>query len=198
MESANEAVRTLPVTCPQRQAANDRRHGDCPRAVGVHLGDQSRDHGENSINVVRDRGALDRSTAPPLRLTLKRDSRRHHRAGVRAGPRQGNSRTPICGRSLDRCPILDRDSPRRKNGNAVTNPRIRACRRPSAEGYSLLAEPGPAVYRSGGVAQLGDTPTICDANLCRAPQRSARPITPSGLSCTVSFVSFPVKRNGTW
>jgi len=33
---------------------------------------------------------------------------------VRAGPRQGNSRGNLCGRSSDRRPISDRDSPRRK------------------------------------------------------------------------------------
>ena len=46
---------------------------------------------------------------------------------MRAEPRQGNSRNPLCGRSSDRRPTLDRDSPRRKNGNAVSNTRIRAC-----------------------------------------------------------------------
>ena len=39
MERANEAMRTLPVTCPQRQAADDRCHGSCPRAIGIHLVD---------------------------------------------------------------------------------------------------------------------------------------------------------------
>jgi transposase len=39
MERANEVVRTLPVTCPQRKAADDRRHSGCPRAIGIHLGD---------------------------------------------------------------------------------------------------------------------------------------------------------------
>ena len=43
VERANEAMRTLPVTCPQRQAAEDRCHGSCPRAIGIHLADQSRD-----------------------------------------------------------------------------------------------------------------------------------------------------------
>jgi len=33
---------------------------------------------------------------------------------VRAGPRQGNSRNPLCGRSSYRRPTLNRDSPRRK------------------------------------------------------------------------------------
>ena len=43
-------VRALPVTRPQRQAADGRRHGICPRAIGLHLGDQSRSH-ESSTGV---------------------------------------------------------------------------------------------------------------------------------------------------
>src|SRR5258706_165269 len=47
-------------------------------------------------------------------------------AEVRAGPRQGELPSLLCGRSHDRRPISDRDSPGRTNGNAVSNPRIRA------------------------------------------------------------------------
>ena len=47
-----------------------------------------------------------------------------NRAAARAGPRQGNSRSALCGRSQDRRPRLDRDCPGRTNGNAVSNPRI--------------------------------------------------------------------------
>ena len=43
------------------------------------------------------------------------------------GPRQGEFPTELCGRSSDRRPMPERDSPRRTNGNAVANPRIRAC-----------------------------------------------------------------------
>jgi hypothetical protein len=78
----NEAVRTLPVTCAQRQAANDRRYGDCPRAVGIHLGDQSRDHGKSAgIKVARDCGPLESwecSTGPQpsVATRIKGKSRR--------------------------------------------------------------------------------------------------------------------------
>jgi hypothetical protein len=48
------------------------------------------------------------------------------RAEARAGPRQGELPSLLRGRSHDRRPISDRDSPGRTNGNAVSNPRIRA------------------------------------------------------------------------
>ena len=47
-------------------------------------------------------------------------------AAERAGPRQGELPSLLRGRSHDRRPISDRDSPGRTNGNAVANPRIRA------------------------------------------------------------------------
>jgi hypothetical protein len=47
-------------------------------------------------------------------------------AAARAGLRQGELPSLLRGRSHDRRPIPDRDSPGRTNGNAVSNPRIRA------------------------------------------------------------------------
>src|SRR5262250_2504391 len=48
-----------------------------------------------------------------------------NRAEAGAGPRQGELPSLLRGRSHDRRPISDRDSPGRTNGNAVSNPRIR-------------------------------------------------------------------------
>src|SRR5260221_6530727 len=44
-KSANEVVRAFSVAHPEGQAADRRRHGDRPRAGGLHLGDQSRGRG---------------------------------------------------------------------------------------------------------------------------------------------------------
>ena len=124
MESANEALRTLPVTCPQRQAANDRRRGGCPRARG--LRDQSRGHGISkgvtqpglwtARVVVRSTG----STGPPLQS--RGMSRRHQSCrgedGTTAGELPTESMWPI----IDRCPTPDRDSPRRKKRKCGSQP----------------------------------------------------------------------------
>ena len=129
MESANEALRTLPVTCPQRQAANDRRRGGCPRARG--LRDQSRGHGISkgvtqpglwtARVVVRSTG----STGPPLQS--RGMSRRHQSCrgedGTTAGELPTESMWPI----IDRRRPQTGTSPDGKSGNAVANPRIRAC-----------------------------------------------------------------------
>ena len=48
LESASQTVQALPVARAEGQAANRSRHGDCPRAIGLHLGDQSRDHGRSA------------------------------------------------------------------------------------------------------------------------------------------------------
>ena len=81
---------------------NDRRHGDRPRAVGIHLGDQSRDHGEiGRRNVVPAVARVREVRSPPhsrFAATTVEEGMivaDINRAGVRAGPRQGNSRTPI-------------------------------------------------------------------------------------------------------
>ena len=60
VESANATVRPLPCAPAQRQAADGRCYGDCPRAISLHLGDQSRGHG-NSASVTSSR-AVDRSS----------------------------------------------------------------------------------------------------------------------------------------
>ena len=62
LESANEVMRALSVAHPEGQAANRRRHGDRPRAVGLYLGDQSRGHGQvDRRNVIQGCGVLDKS-----------------------------------------------------------------------------------------------------------------------------------------
>jgi hypothetical protein len=48
------------------------------------------------------------------------------RAAFEGGTTAGELPSLLCGRSYDRCPTPDRDSPGRTNGNAVSNPRIRA------------------------------------------------------------------------
>ena len=99
VESANQTVRALPVTRAEGQAANRNRHGDCSRAIRIHLGDQSRAHG-TSTGVTSSRGAVDRPSREvrstgPQPLPLQPESRGIvadiNRAEVRAGPRQGNS-----------------------------------------------------------------------------------------------------------
>jgi hypothetical protein len=72
LESANAIVLAFSLAAAQGQAADGRRYGGCPRAIGLHLGDQSRGHA-NSTSVMSS-GAVDhssrevRSTGPqPLR-----------------------------------------------------------------------------------------------------------------------------------
>ena len=48
LESPNPIVRSLPVAHAERQAADSRHHSDCPRAIGLHLGDQSRGHSSST------------------------------------------------------------------------------------------------------------------------------------------------------
>ena len=104
-----------------------------PRARGFRLGDQSRGHG-TSKGITQpgavdrsSRDALDRAHSPSVATTNKRDSRTHQSCrgedGTTAGELPTESMWPI----IDRRPTQDRDSPRRKNGNPVANPRIRAC-----------------------------------------------------------------------
>ena len=84
MESANQTVRALPVTRAEGQAANRNRHGDCPRAIRLHLGDQSRAHATSAgvtspggCGPLESCGALDRPTAPSAAIRNQGDSRRH-------------------------------------------------------------------------------------------------------------------------
>ena len=60
VESANQIMRTLPVTRAEGQAANRNCHGDCSRAFRLHLGNQSRAHGTSTG--VTSSGAVDRSS----------------------------------------------------------------------------------------------------------------------------------------
>lgn len=101
MESANQTVRALPVTRAEGQATNCNRHGDCPRAIRLHLGDQSRAHGTSTG--VTSPGAVDRSsrvvrsTGPqPLRCNQNRGhSRRHQSCRSEGGTTAGEFLKPI-------------------------------------------------------------------------------------------------------
>jgi hypothetical protein len=141
VESPNAIVRALPVTHPQGQAADRRRHSDCPRAIGLHLGDQSRGHGTSTGLTGPGLWALPTSHSVRNRYQ-EGDSRKHRRAAVRAGPTAGEFPSGLCGRSSDRRPTLDRDSPRRTNGNAVPNPRIRDPMQAWRGGRKVLSPPG--------------------------------------------------------
>lgn len=59
VESANQTVRALPLTRAKGQAANCNRHGDCPRAIRLHLGNQSRVRHFDRRNVVGGCGPLE-------------------------------------------------------------------------------------------------------------------------------------------
>src|SRR3990172_12605561 len=54
--------------------------------------------------------------------------------GEGESPREGELPRTLRGRPHDRRPLLDRDSPGRTNGNAVSNPRIRASS-PTSSGF---------------------------------------------------------------
>ena len=60
VESANQTVRAIPLTRAEGQAANRNRHRDCPRAIRLHLGNQSRAHAASTG--VTSSGAVDRSS----------------------------------------------------------------------------------------------------------------------------------------
>jgi hypothetical protein len=84
------------------RASGDRnRHGDCPRAIRLHLGDQSRAHGTSAgVNVVggcgplESGGALDRPQ--PLRCNQNQgDSRRHQSCRSEGGTTAGEFLKPI-------------------------------------------------------------------------------------------------------
>ena len=104
LESASQTVQALPVARAEGQAANRSRHGDCPRAIGLHLGDQSRDHGRSagvtSPEAVdrSSRAALNRPTAPalqsgqPRQLTDEISSRRNKTRPVVTGEVGSRSR----------------------------------------------------------------------------------------------------------
>ena len=78
-------MRALPLTRAEGQAANCNRHGDCPRAIRLHLGDQSRAHatstGVTSLRAV-DRSSREvRSTGPqPLLLQSESGGNRGHQS----------------------------------------------------------------------------------------------------------------------
>ena len=79
-----------------------------------------------------------RSTGPqPYVATRSKEkkSRRHQSCRSESGPRQGNSRLD-CVADHRSTPDPRPDSPRRKNGHAVSNPRIRACS-PTSSGPAL-------------------------------------------------------------
>jgi len=117
---------------------------------------------------------LDRPTTPPPSHVAtgysSGASSNINRAEVRAGPRQGELPRSLCGRSHDRCPTPDRDSPGRTNGNAVSNPRIRA-RSPTSSGPpSPLHDPSSNQLHAG---ERGERPSrACGASQRTRPSRA--------------------------
>ena len=102
MESANQTVRALPVTRAEGQAANRNRHGDCPRAIRLHLGDQSRAHGTSTgVTSPGGCGPLEfvrcaRPAHSPLRCNQNQgDSRRHQSCRGEGGTTAGEFLKPI-------------------------------------------------------------------------------------------------------
>ena len=99
------------------------------------------------------------STGPqplPFRQDQRRISCRHQSSRGEDGTTAGEfPRNPCC-RSSDRRPKLDRDSPRRKSGNAVTNPRIIVVHRrlqvPSSPLHDPPRNPTHASTRGGAVS----------------------------------------------
>jgi len=95
LESPNTIVRALPITHPQGQAPQHRRHGDCPRAIGLHLGDQSRGHG--SRRRARNPQRPDRPQRDAVLATVKAwpgDGRRSRRCTATASLDGGCARRP--------------------------------------------------------------------------------------------------------
>jgi hypothetical protein len=119
---------TLPLTRAEGQAANRNRHGDCPRAIRVHLGDQSRAHATSTgvtslglwtARVVR----CARPAHSPLCCNQDQGVVADiKRAEVKVGPRQGKSCNPLCGRSSDRRPTLDQGQPQTKKRKCGIQP----------------------------------------------------------------------------
>ena len=85
VESPNATVRAFPITLAQGQEASRRRHGDCPRARSLCLGDQSR--GQPTSNGVTPPGAVDRSSREALD--------RAHRPSVAVSIKKNKSQTSI-------------------------------------------------------------------------------------------------------
>jgi hypothetical protein len=124
----------LPVTRAEGQAANRNRHGDCPRAIRLHLGDQSRAHATSTG--VTSLGAVDRSSRkvrstgpqPPLLQSRSGGSRRHQscrgEGGTTAGEILKSIMWPIIRSTPDARPGT---APDEKTEMRYPNPRIRAC-----------------------------------------------------------------------
>ena len=84
------------------QAADRNRHGDCPRAIRLHLGNQPRAHGTSTgvaslggCGPLESCGALDRPTAPPVANRIRGDSRRHQSCRSEGGTTAGEFLKPI-------------------------------------------------------------------------------------------------------
>ena len=94
-------MRALPFTRAEGQAANCNRHGDCPRAIRLHLGDQSRAHATSTG--VTSFGAVNRSSRecarptpkPPFLQSGSGSSRGHQSCRGEGGTTAGEILKPI-------------------------------------------------------------------------------------------------------
>ena len=123
LEGAVPAVPALSSADQERQAQDRCHRRDRPRACRLHLGCRSRSLGHayrgSHVRGLA-RGAKRQGRAPTREPCAGAAVRRSDksRAMAEAEPRQGEFPIILCGRSQDRRPSSDRDSPRRTNGNA--------------------------------------------------------------------------------
>jgi hypothetical protein len=109
LKGASTVVRALPVTRAERQATNRDRHRNRARAVGLHLGDQSRGH-DRSTGITwpeavdhSSRVALNRPTAPTLQFRSNKDRQRktsNQSCSSEGGTTAGELPKTLRGRSL--------------------------------------------------------------------------------------------------
>jgi transposase len=124
LEGAVPAVPALSYADQERQAQDRRHRRDRPRARWLHLGGRSRglDHAYRGGHDLRGsaRGAKRQGRAPTREPCAGAAVRRSDKSRATAGaePRQGEFPIILCGRSQDRRPSSDRDSPRRTYGHA--------------------------------------------------------------------------------
>ena len=148
LEGTGLALQALPHIVEGRQKINSGRDRDRTRVGGVHLGHcargAKRDASTRGLNQTRQSPTTGGSACGPPWAGLLRYLRSPQtdprlsseindnsiRAAVGARPWQGNPRKHYVAESRiysgARRPLLDRGSPGRTNGHAVSNPRIRA------------------------------------------------------------------------
>jgi hypothetical protein len=124
LEGAVPAVPSLSGADQEGQAQDGRHRRDRPRVRWLHLGGRSRGlghfyRGSHDLRGLA-RGAKRQGRAPTREPCAGAAVRRSDksRAMAEAEPRQGEFPIILCGRSQDRRPSSDRDSPRRTNGYA--------------------------------------------------------------------------------